>query len=86
VEDILAYISERNPSAAATVVEGILARVELLKALPRMGKPYTARNDQEIRQLVSGKYRIFYAIATAANRVEILTVWHGARPEPDLSE
>jgi toxin ParE1/3/4 len=80
------YISEQNPTAADEAIQAILDRVELLMTSPRMGRHYTTRNEQEVRQVVSGKYRIFYAVVPAENRVEILTVWHGARQEPDLSE
>ena len=80
------YISEHNPTAADSLIQAILDRVELLQTVPRMGRHYTTRNEQEIRQVVSGKYRIFYAIVPTGNRVEILTIWHSARQEPDLSE
>lgn len=84
LRDIFDYISEHNPTAAAKVVDAIVDRVELLKTVPRMGRFYVTRDGQEIRTLVSGKYRIFYAVAE--NRVEILTVRHSARQEPDFSE
>ncbi len=80
------YIAEGNPTAAVEVVDAIMQRVELLQTVPRMGKHYITRNGQEIRQVVSGKYRIFYGLVPERNRVEILTVWHRARQEPDLGE
>lgn len=83
---ILDYIAEHNPTAAAEVMDAIIDRVELVQTVPRMGKHYTTRHGQEIRELVTGKYRIFYALVPEQNRVEILTVWHGARQEPDLGD
>ena len=86
LREIFDYISEQNATAAAEVVDAIVDRVELLKTVPRMGRVYITRAGQEIRTLVSGKYRIFYSVAAEQNRVEILTVRHSARQEPDFSE
>ena len=86
LEDIRDYISVDNPAAAIRIVNKIIARVEQLKSTPRLGRVYRKGGEHSVRQIVSGKYRIFFRIIEKAKRVEILLVWHGARREPDLGK
>ena len=84
LEAIYDYITADNPQAAAEVVRGIRAQVELLRTVPRMGPRYRCRLIGDIRQTISGKYRIFYEVFESEQRVEILTIWHSSRQEPEL--
>ena len=79
LEAIYDYIT-----AAAKVVRGIRAQVELLRTVPRTGPRYRCRLIGDIRQTISGKYRIFYEVFESEQRVEILTIWHSSRQEPEL--
>jgi plasmid stabilization system protein ParE len=83
MEDIVDYISERNPKAAAGVVRKIMKRVDLLTTTPHMGKRFGQVEGEEVRFVVSGMYKVFYTVKD--NIVEILSVWHGARRDPDLN-
>jgi addiction module RelE/StbE family toxin len=85
LEEINAYISKDNAAAAKRTVQGIVDRVAKLSRLPRMGKRYARVTFRDVRQLVSGKYRVFYFVNADEKRIEILRVWHGARQEPPLS-
>ncbi|MEX0703331.1 MAG: type II toxin-antitoxin system RelE/ParE family toxin [Planctomycetales bacterium] len=80
------YIAERNPAAAVRTIAAILERVDLLQRVPFMGPIYPRGSQGRVREIVSGKYRIFYRVIEDSSRVEILTVWHGARREPTLPE
>jgi toxin ParE1/3/4 len=84
LEEAHDYIAADNPTAARKVIEKILARVEQLKTLPRLGAVYRKGGVHPVRKIVSGKYRIFYRITEEAKRVEILLVWYSARRDPDL--
>jgi toxin ParE1/3/4 len=84
LEAIRTYIAQDNPKAADRVVDAIVQQADLLEAVPRLGPRYPCRSPGEIRQTISGKYRIFYEVFESEERVEILTVWHGARREPRL--
>jgi|SRR6266496_6061239 len=84
LKEICAYISRDNPEAAARVGRGILHHVKILETFPFVGPPYPRRSTGTIREIVFGKYRIFYEIASGSNAVYLLRVWHGARGEPDL--
>lgn len=83
-EAIVTYVAEQNPAAAEKLGQAILAKTELLKTTPLIGAPYPRGSTGQNREIVSGKYRIFYRVHESARRVEILTIWHSARQEPDL--
>ena len=84
MEAIWTYIACDNPAAADRVIDGIVQQADRLEAVPRLGPWYSCNLPGEIRQTISGKYRIFYEVNESDQRVEILNVWHGARQEPEL--
>ena len=84
MESIWQYIAADNPAAADHVIDAIVRQTELLSAVPRLGPKYPCHEAGEIRQMVSGRYRIFYLVDEADQRVDILEVWHSSRQEPEL--
>ena len=84
LQSITTYIAEYNPSAAERTANAILERVERLRNVPLIGAPYPRGSHGRVREVVSGKYRIFYRVFEDKKRVEILAVWHSSRQEPDL--
>lgn len=85
-ESAVRYLAERNPTAADAVRRSILDHVEALARFPFIGPVYDRDPTGRAREIVCGSYRIFYRVDEDAETVEILTVWHGARSEPTLSE
>lgn len=85
-ESAIRFLLERNPAAAESQRLAILDHVELLDRMPFMGSPYEPDRTGRVRETVCGKYRIFYRVNEIEKTVEILTVWHGSRAEPDLPE
>jgi len=83
---VIRYILEQNSSAAETLRIRILDHVELLARLPFIGPSYERDQTGRAREIVCGVYRIFYRVNAAEKIVEILTVWHGSRAEPELPE
>lgn len=83
-QESIRYISERNAAAAERIAEEILHKIKLLRDLPFMGRVYAAEKSGRTREVVSGKYRIFYEVDEDAKRVEILRVWHSKRGDPQL--
>ena len=80
--EIVAYIAEDNPEAAARVGQDIYETVGMLASFPLIGPPYPRGSNGKIREIVSWSYRIFYRVNSRKKLVEILTVWHGARGIP----
>jgi toxin ParE1/3/4 len=78
------YIAAKNEAAADRLVGSILERVEAVRKVPTIGAPYQDRAGHEGRQIIVGRYRIIYAVNASMGRIEVLTVWHSARREPDL--
>jgi addiction module RelE/StbE family toxin len=86
LEAIATYIAENNPSAAQRTITAIVARVEQLQTVPLIGTIYPSGSMGRFRKIVSGNYRIFYRVAEEAKQVEILTIWHSSRADPDLTD
>lgn len=79
LQKIVSYIARDNPEASRDIGEEILRHVELLGSFPWIGPPYPRGSSGSTREIVCGKYRIFYRIKESPKQVEVLTIWHGAR-------
>jgi len=58
LEDIYAYISVDNKSAAKKVVERIFKKVETLTKNPERGRKVPETNREEIREVFESRYRL----------------------------
>ena len=81
LEDIYAYISVDNKSAAKKVVERIFKKVESLAKNPERGRIVPETNRVEIRELFESEYRIIYRIEF--KKVSILTIRNFKQLLPD---
>lgn len=79
---IVEFISADNPPAAQKLRDRILRQTQLLTQTPRIGQLYPLESAHEIRQLIEGRYRIFYRIDEDHAQVHVMTVWHASRNEP----
>ncbi len=86
MEAFVRYILRQSEAGAASVRQSILDHVQILASFPFIGPVYPRARAKRVREIVSGNYRVFYRVDQTARRVEILTVWHGARTEPGLPE
>ena len=77
LREIHAYISQDSAKSANSVVDGIYAKVQLLRDHPRLGQRYELIAHKEVREIIFGHYRIPYLIVDEL-RIEILGVFHGA--------
>ena len=75
---IRAYIGNRSPSAASRISVALVAACDRLEHLPERGRPGLVPGTREITAV--WPYEIVYRIA--ADAVEIVRVWHGARDRP----
>ena len=78
------YITRHNPIAAKRTGDTILEKVRSLGRFPRIGKVFAKLDRDDIREIPVPPYRIIYLIQDSACSVTILTVWHGARQEPEI--
>jgi len=75
-------IGRTSESYASSVVSKIFRVVDSLQTLPESGSEVEEYLNPEIRERLSGKYRIIYRLRE--NVVEVLTVIHGSRRLPIL--
>lgn len=82
--DIGAFIAADRSDAALREGGAILRKVDLHAQFPESGSVYRRTSDAEYRSVLSGKYRIIYCIRSQEPVVDIVTIRHGARDEPDF--
>ena len=84
LDAIVAYIAERSPAAARRIGDAVLGHVEILGAFPSIGPAYPPGSRGRNREISYKGYQIFYRVSEDTKRIEILTIWHGRREEPEL--
>jgi addiction module RelE/StbE family toxin len=77
LESIYRYIRQDSERYARLFAEKILKSVKQLEFMPESGRIVPETDQTNIRELIIGKYRIIYR--TSENRIDILTIRHGAR-------
>jgi toxin ParE1/3/4 len=72
------YISRDSKRYAKIEVQKIIVSTKILKTQPFLGKIVNEVNENNIRELIEGNYRIIYEIISD-NQIDILTVHHSSR-------
>lgn len=76
--DIGDYISENSQRYAKLTIQKIYERTNILKSFPQAGRIVPEKNEENVRELIEGNFRIIYEIISE-NLIYILTVYHSAR-------
>lgn len=85
LQAILEYIAEHHAEAARQLADALMERIDLLRTVPLMGAVFPRKGSGAVCRIITfKKYRVFYRVLDQECRVEILTVWHGARADPSL--
>lgn len=77
LKEVVAYVSRDSPTYAAALAGRILAGVELLRRYPKLGRIVPEYEDDAIREIIVGRYRVVYRLH--ARRVGIVAVIHASR-------
>ena len=77
LREIHEYISKDSKLYADRYVNKLFNRVDQLESHPRSGRVVPEYNNEFIRELIEGNYRIVYKIMQ--NTVSVLRVHHAAR-------
>ena len=80
LEEIRAHIAIDSPAWADLTVRRLVASVERLREYPDSGRMVPERQSAELREVVSGKFRIVYR--RKPHLVQIATVFRGSRVFP----
>ncbi len=83
LEAIIHYIQQDSPEAARRFARALLDHVYVLETFPLLGSGVPHRPG--VRRIVHTPYQIFYRFDAERGAVEVITFWHAARGEPDLS-
>lgn len=84
LKSIVLRIAQNDPDVAERWGERILQKPLLLATHPRLGHRFEKLGRDDVCELNVPPYRIIYHVQDATRAVWILTVWHGARQEPDI--
>jgi toxin ParE1/3/4 len=77
LEAIGDFIARDAPSVAQLFVERVFGAVKRLESFPLSGRIVPELDQENIREIIFGSYRIVYIVSDDA--VNILTVFHSAR-------
>jgi toxin ParE1/3/4 len=72
------YISNDSKRYAKLEVIKIKYRTQILKKTPLAGKIVKEKEDETIREIIEGNYRIIYKLISK-DQIDILTIHHSAR-------
>ena len=78
LKGIADFIAKDSKLYGKRMVLKLKNRTNVLKTQPYIGKMVLEFEDQSIRELVEGSYRIVYRIVTK-QRIDIITIHHAAR-------
>ena len=78
LENIYEYISKDSVKYARIQVIRIRDRVKILKSYPKSGRVVPETEEDAIREIISGSFRLIYRIKTDS-LIEIITIHHSAR-------
>jgi toxin ParE1/3/4 len=73
------YLCEHAPTRAGTIVDRILAGIDVLERYPNLGRPGRLEGTREL-VIISTPFIVFYRLWK--DEVEILGVLHAARKWP----
>ncbi len=72
------YIAENSEKYAKLTIKKLYDRTQILKEFPRTGRIVPEKNEETLRELIEGNYRIIYEIASDS-LIYIMTVHHSAK-------
>jgi addiction module RelE/StbE family toxin len=78
LKEIYDYISYDSKKYAQYQILKIRNSIKILKQYKFSGKIVEEYNDENIREIIEGNYRIIYKIL-GDDRIDIITIHHGAR-------
>jgi len=84
LREIVKFIALDDATAAASLAERILTRIERAAELPFSNRAVPERAERSVREVILKPYRIVYQVDDRRGAIHILRVWHAARGAPDF--
>lgn len=82
--DIVRYIAQHNPDAAARLGFELITRAESLTTFPEIGRMVPEFRQPDLREIICRSYRIIYRLQRDEQQIQIVRFWHGARGFPHI--
>ena len=77
------YVAKDSPKFADRLMDKIIERVDVLEHHPKIGRKVPEFDNEQIRELIEGNYRIIYRIESD-DQLGIARVHHAARMLKEL--
>ena len=84
LKEIVEFVASDNVFAAEKLGQSLLQKVVPLAQFPQMGRVFSKLRRPDVREISAPPYRIIYQIVETQKVIIILTVWHGARLDPEI--
>ena len=78
LQSVFEFVSKDSDRYAERLVDALVERTEILTQQPYVGRMVPEWEDEAIRELIEGNYRIFYNV-TETKDIFILRVHHSAQ-------
>jgi len=78
LQSIYDYIAQDSPTYASRYIDKLVDRVDILIEHPEAGRIVPEFEDESIRELIEGSYRIIYKIKSI-DEIGMLRIHHSAR-------
>ena len=82
LKSVFDYISRDSFRYAKIQISRLNSRTQILKTLPNAGKVVPEFENEKLRELIEGNYRIIYKVVNTS-KIDILTIHNSAK---DLTE
>lgn len=79
LEQIGMFISLEAPERARAFVQSLIERGKQAALFPNAGRMVPEYQDENLRELIEGNYRIVYEVSSSKRTVVVLTVFEGHR-------
>ena len=73
------WLKRSAPVFAASLGSQILSNLDLLESHPRLGRMVPRYEDESIRELIVGNYRVVYLHDVDADVVRVAAIVHGSQ-------
>lgn len=84
IESAFQYIAKDSPKYAIAWRKRMKAAMRSLEKYPLRGFPSTFYDEQNLRVLLEGTYKIFYTLGDHGDVVTVVMVLHQAQLPPEL--
>ncbi|WP_316833162.1 type II toxin-antitoxin system RelE/ParE family toxin [Pedobacter aquatilis] len=80
LNNIANYHSQYSDSFASALIKRLFNKTKILKEMPELGRIVPERDNESIRELIEGNYRIIYYFDKDNDEIEVITIHHASQP------